>query len=142
MPVSACAEAAVSRAAAAARGSRRAAVRVEAFFRMGMVSEARVLKGSPVTGWCCLTLWIRVAVRNGFKRQNPCATGGLCESTSGVARVFNVTVVTRPCADGPLIGTQGLGCMGISEFYGDTDAAGLSLAFGDRPDDRGLGFVQ
>ncbi|MFD3426476.1 aldo/keto reductase [Nocardia fluminea] len=26
-------------------------------------------------------------------------------------------------AEGPLIGTQGLGCMGISEFYGDTDAA-------------------
>ncbi|MFD3743735.1 aldo/keto reductase [Nocardia sp. NPDC058633] len=26
-------------------------------------------------------------------------------------------------ADGPTVGTQGLGCMGISEFYGDTDAA-------------------
>lgn len=26
-------------------------------------------------------------------------------------------------SEGPLIGTQGLGCMGISEFYGDTDAA-------------------
>jgi aryl-alcohol dehydrogenase-like predicted oxidoreductase len=26
-------------------------------------------------------------------------------------------------ADGPLVGVQGLGCMGISEFYGDTDEA-------------------
>jgi hypothetical protein len=24
---------------------------------------------------------------------------------------------------GPLVGVQGLGCMGISEFYGDTDEA-------------------
>ncbi|MGW6423196.1 aldo/keto reductase [Nocardia sp. NPDC055053] len=26
-------------------------------------------------------------------------------------------------ADGPVVGTQGLGCMGISEFYGDSDLA-------------------
>ncbi|HEY5835928.1 aldo/keto reductase [Streptomyces sp.] len=26
-------------------------------------------------------------------------------------------------ADGPVVGVQGLGCMGISEFYGDTDEA-------------------
>jgi len=70
---------------------------------MGMVNGPWVLTGFPVKGRWCLTLWIRAAVRNGFKRQNPCATGGLCESTNAMVGVFNVTVVTRPCADGQLI---------------------------------------
>ena len=31
------------------------------------------------------------------------------------------TATVRLGAQGPLVGAQGLGCMGISEFYGETD---------------------
>src|ERR1044072_1014518 len=31
------------------------------------------------------------------------------------------TPTVRLGSQGPLVGAQGLGCMGISEFYGDTD---------------------
>ncbi|AZK93931.1 MULTISPECIES: aldo/keto reductase [Streptomyces] len=35
---------------------------------------------------------------------------------------------TRLGADGPLVGVQGLGCMGMSEFYGDTDETAARAA--------------
>ena len=50
---------------------------------------------------------------------------------------FQTTPTTQLSANGPLVGVQGLGCMGMSEFYGETDDA-ASIATLNRALDLGV----
>lgn len=51
------------------------------------------------------------------------ASGGMSGGTGSGASGGGTLATVRLGTDGPVVGVQGLGCMGISEFYGATDEA-------------------